>query len=134
MRNYDYANWIIAVATVVTMVFIIMQWWVFNKQRKDNLFKMRDEHYCELLSFFYNQLKFYEIYENNMIRYLEDMNAFLKDINATRLLAKTEYLFDASLANHLRDNIFNLGKINHESKKIEFNDIIEKRFESFFKS
>lgn len=133
------ANWITAVATVVMAVFIIMQWWVFKNQRKDNLFNMRDEHYCQLLSFLEKVTELMEQYEDGISRFQQDKDAFVKEIGAARLLAKTEYLFNARVASHIRDNLnqglfYELGKKNPESDKFEFNDKTENLFVPFFKA
>jgi len=94
------ANWI-------TVVLLAMQWWVFNKQRKDNLFKLREENYCELLSFFKKVPELSKRYDDNINHFLLDKEAFVKEIGVTRLLSKTEYLFDASLVRYFIDNLNN---------------------------
>ena len=126
------ANWI-------TVVLLAVQLWVFNKQRKDNLFKLREENYCELLSFFKKVPELSKRYDDNINHFLLDKEAFVKEIGAARLLAKTEYLFNARVASHIRDNLnqglfYELGKKNPESDKFEFNDKTENLFVPFFKA
>jgi hypothetical protein len=141
--NDNCADWITAVAAVITAVCMVMQYWVFKKQRKDNLFKTRFDTYndiitscAEVYSFFDPDKKFEQMMSNFNS---EQLKFNISDISGSqKLLAQVEYVFGASPANYIRNiiesgEIYKLGKIDIDTEKFQISKDIESLFEPFLK-
>ena len=135
------SNWVIAIATCITTVFIIRQWCVFKKQRQDGLFKLRFELYQKIVKIFQEAAEpknTENIFENNV-----ESDYYINKYN--NLLFESGCLFGDELEKSLRSslkcdnngyNIFTV--LNEEGKRVENlgwipNDEFNKPFKPFLK-
>ena len=147
--NSNFADWIAAVAAVITAVCMVMQYWVFKKQRKDNLFKIRFDTYNDIITSCAEVYRFF--YPDKELKHTKEFEQMISDFNYQRekfnisgvpgcrkLLAQVEYVFGSSPANYIRNiiesgEVDKLGKIDIDTEKFQISKDIESLFEPCLK-
>jgi hypothetical protein len=138
----ELSNWIIAISTFVTMLAIISQGCIANKARKDNLFKIRLDHYGEIVDFLHHLISTFNFNHKAIIgKQLSEkkLRFNIYDISGSKkFLAQVEYLFGDKIVNYIKDKyelgeVHTLGKINRISNEFELNLELESMFAPFFK-
>ena len=123
------SDWINLSISVATFSVVFLQFYIYCKQKRDNLFKIRYEFYLEICQFINDSLRKVEQedYESEYMGLERDQLSHGEELAVEssfnshieeRLIFKTKCLFDSDVANYLMQHI-NYQSVykSHKDKK-----------------
>jgi hypothetical protein len=129
-----------AIATFVTALFIIMQWLVFKKQRRDNLFILRYKLYKEIIEFIPDIIQ-HRIDDGYLPEIDPDVTEVYHNAKVQDLVMEAKWLYDAKLADWLKKVLCDkkvclwgkIGTYDYENSIWLANKEFQDKFDRFLK-